>query len=103
MRTPAYRGLVLFGAILVMAATTTIADARIGGLNLNSPISHSMTTTLDPGRQRGWGDGGYVPPPAVNNWPRHPQFSDDTGGGGTGGFNPGGGSGTTPKKKPNLQ
>ena len=102
MKTPAYRGLAPLGAILIEAATTTMAEARMG-LSINSPFSHSMTTTLDPGRQRGWGDGGYAPPSAVSNWPRHPQSFSDTGGGGTGGFSPGGGSGDTPKKKPNLQ
>ena len=101
MNTRAYRGLAPLGAILVMAATTTIADARIG-MNINSPISHSMTTTLD-SRDHGYPGTGYAPPPAAYNGPHRWQPSEDTGGGGTGGFSPGGGSGTTPKKKPNLQ
>jgi len=57
--------------------------------------------TLDT-RSRGYGPV-YGPPPAYPGRPSRQPGSSDQGGGGTGGFSPGGGSGNSPIKKPNLQ
>jgi hypothetical protein len=107
MRTPALnnRGLAVLAAILMTTAATTLAEARIG-LSVSGPMQHGMTTTMAPGWTRGYGTPKYPPPYAppcyYGHCPRSPS-SADQGGGGTGGFSPGGGSGTKPIKKPNLQ
>jgi len=85
------RGLAPLAAILILAASTAVADAQSMG---GAPNPY-------------WGRGVYgphVPPPAAATYPHRPTYSgDQNGGGGTGGFNPGGGSSTKPIKKPNLQ
>jgi hypothetical protein len=89
--------------ILVLAATASAAEARMGTVGMNSPSfgQTSQTTTLG-GRPPGYGYGPHTPPPYAPPARQHGS-SEPSGGGGTGGFTPGGGSGTTPKKKPNLQ
>ena len=99
------RGLAPLAAVLIMAAVTTVAEARVGGVNMQ-PM-HGMT--MGPASSNGWT--GYGPrvappvrPPCIPNRGRNcPSATSDQGGGGTGGFSPGGGSGTKPIKKPNLQ
>lgn len=109
MNAPARRngGRAACAAILIVAATVTAAHARIGGLNMGGQTMHGMT--MAPASRDGWT--GYGPrvappvrPPCIPNRGRNcPSASSDQGGGGTGGFSPGGGSGTKPIKKPNLQ
>jgi len=106
MKTLAFTGRALapLAAILIVAATATIADARIGGLNMGAP--RNMTTPhIGLGAQMDRRPPPPQAPPAVGGCPgygwRCPTFPQ--GGGGTGGFSPGGGSGPTVKKKPNLQ
>jgi hypothetical protein len=97
------RGLAPLAAILIVAVTATVADARIGGLGTGA-LRGMTTPHLDLGvqmdRHRGPTNG---PPPARppqrERWPTGEQG----GGGTTGGFTPGGGSGPTVKKKPDLQ
>ena len=107
MKTPAPRngGLAALAAVLVMTATA--ADARIGGLNMGGLTMHGVTMTQTPDTwTRGYG-GPKSPPPYAPpcQYGRRTCASDagNPGGGGTGGFSPGGGSGTKPVKKPNLQ
>ena len=108
MRTPARWNCGIAAALLILAASATAADARIGGLNMVSQTMHGMTMTLSPTSGRDWtrGYGARVAPPLAppcQYGRRCPSVSSDQGGGGTGGFAPGGGSGTKPIKKPNLQ
>jgi hypothetical protein len=87
-----YRGLAPLAAFAILAASTAIADAQ--SMGASSPH---------------WGRGinpyygPHVAPPVAPNYPHRPPSSGDQGGGGTGGFNPGGGSGNQPIKKPNLK
>jgi len=107
MMTPACnnRGLAVLAAILITTAATTVAQARIGGLGMGMPMQHGMTTTMAPGWPRGYGAPKYPPPyPPPCSYGRCARSSSSSDqGGGTGGFNPGGGSGSKPIKKPNLQ
>jgi uncharacterized membrane protein YgcG len=93
------RGFATLSAILILAATTTVAQARMGGIGIGPHQGTSNTTAM-------WGrhlnTTGYPAPPVVAKAPQR-QTSASSGGGGTGGFNPGGGSGTKPTKKPNVQ
>jgi hypothetical protein len=84
---------VLFATIIVLAAGTTLAQARTGGFG---------------GAQQGQGMG-MSPAPNGRGWhypnlpaPPIPVLMGEPSGT-TGGFAPGGGSGTKPGKKPNLQ
>jgi len=105
MKAPARRNAGLAALAAVLIVTATAADARIGGLTMGGQMMHGVTMTPTPNNwTRGYG--ATVPPPYAppcHYGRRCASASNDQGGGGTGGFNPGGGSGTKPIKKPSLQ
>jgi hypothetical protein len=89
---PKDRGLALFAAIVILAATTTIAEARMGGPGIGGPgqgMTMNPVSSGRPGRPN-------LPAPPIPSLMGEPR-------GTTGGFAPGGGSPTKPNKKPNLQ
>jgi hypothetical protein len=101
------RGVAPFAAILILAATTTLAEARMGGAGMagmHGPTSTMPGNNPTMGQTRGhhydggWGMCYYNPRSCLGN-------PVATGGGGTtGGFTPGGGSGgLPPDKKPKFQ
>ena len=95
------RGLASLSAILILAATTTVAQAAMGGIGIGAHQGTSNTTGM---WSRQPNPPGYPAPPYAPNGPQRPSNAGGpSGGGGTGGFNPGGGSGTKPNKKPNVQ
>ena len=93
------RGLGSLAAILILAATTTIADARMGTPGMGG-MGGMTTPQMNTGMYRDRHNPFPEPPAAVRPTWTPPAIQ---GGGGTGGFSPGGGSGSTGKKKPNLQ
>ena len=100
-RTLWSRGHAPLAAILVLAAATASAEARMGGLGPSAQMQGTTGTGTLAGRQPN--PTGYPAPAYAPTGPQRPQTSGLSGGGGTGGFSPGGGSGTKPIKKPNLQ
>jgi uncharacterized membrane protein YgcG len=95
------RGLATLTAVLILVGTSTIAQARMGGIGVGAQQGTSMTTSTT---TRHPYPPGYAAPPYAPNGPQRSSNAGGlSGGGGTGGFNPGGGSGTKPTKKPNVQ
>jgi len=84
----------------------TRVGVLVGGLAAVFALTASHAQADGPGGHgggHGYGYGSGAPAPPGYAAPQRPAGTGEQGGGGTGGFAPGNGSGPTVKKKPNLQ